>query len=414
MRFKISKAVDSIKRYIQKKAYAFASFSISNFGYYPGILDYFISKNNFRINGFKFYSTNEVKIRVQEMLMRINSSQAKNLPTNSLFSTKTPIQQKRLAFLTIGNTESITNKVLLDIGNSYNGEVIFVNQEFHRDKSRSKVYLDSSFKLLSDFNPDVIFFELHTLMNSESDNTLFSKDFIKDTKERLGSKICVICFDIWREFDLSYLEYWSDLVDSFVHIDQKAASIVDRIYPMFFWPYPALSSSLPERQHKDYGIFFQGSIREYDRRKLLSHVARLSKKYEISFKFNIFPHHTGKNTPSRAKYLGDLARAKYCIGLSQKSRDHWLITFRSIEAIYSGAILLQQTGVDFDPLSILYKPFEHYLPFKNDLDLQAILFIIKNHEEKIEILSEKASTYHRLSYNSPHLWKILLEELFKL
>lgn len=390
-----------------------AAHSISNWGCYPSILDHLISRNNFDLDKFKIYAANEVNLKVQEILSRLDSIQSATTPAKDSFSISDSKPLKKLAFLTVGRPQDITNKVLSDIGHSYGGKVIFVDQKLDGANSFSKTDMDKNFKLLVDFAPDIVFFELHTLVNSDSDFTIFSKAFILRLKVELGTKVCVICFDIWREFDLSYLEYWSDLVDVFAHIDQKAASIIDEIYPMFFWPYPVLNSLLPVTAEKDYGIFFQGSVREYDRRKLLSHVARLAKKYQIDFTFNLFSHHTNRNIPSRARYLKELSRAKYCVGLSQKSRDHWLITFRSIESICSGTILIQQTGPGFDPLSTLYKPYEHYLPFNNDLDLQAIIFIIKHYEKHIENLSENALTYHHINYNSYQLWSVLLDKLFK-
>lgn len=411
---KLCKFLLPLKRYIQEKACTLAALSISKWGYYPSILDHLISRNNFGIDKFKIYNADKVNVQVQKILSRLDSIQSDISPVNdySLVSSSKPL--KKLAFLTTGRAEAITNKVLSDIGHSYGGKVIFVNQKFDGANSFSKADMAENFGLLVDFAPDIVFFELHTLMNSDSDFTIFSKAFILRLKEELGTKVCVICFDIWREFDLSYLEYWSDLVDIFTHIDQKAASKIDNIYPMFFWPYPALNSRLRVNAEKDYGIFFQGSVREYDRRKLLSHVARLASKYQIDFTFNIFSHHTKRNIPSQAQYLNELSRAKYCIGLSQKNRDHWLITFRSIEAIDSGATLIQQTGLGFDPLSTLYKPFEHYLPFSTDLELQAILFIIKHHSDRLDFISENAYIYHSLHYSKQQLWNALIDEIFEI
>lgn len=412
--FKHGERSHFLKRFIQKRALALASFSISKLGNYPGILDKLISKNTFGVNKFKFYGASEVNSKVQEIITRINSTQSSENRSNATFSINSPRIPKKLAFLTIGGPESITNKILSDIGKSYSGKAIFLNQKFYGSKLPLRVDLDENFDLLSEFAPDVVFFELHTLIDSASDDTIFSKDFISRLKLELNVKICVICFDIWREFDHSYLEYWNNLVDIFVHLDQKAAKSLNEVYPMFFWPYPALNSPLPVNLNKDYGIFFQGSIREYDRRKLLSHVARISKKLNLDFTFNVFSHHTARNTPSRAHYLSELVRAKYCIGLSQKSKDHWLITFRSIEAIYSGAILIQQTGLEIDPLSTLYTPYRHYLPFNSDLELQAILFIIKHHDKDLDLISKNAMSFHFSHYSGEQLWNGLFEELFKM
>lgn len=234
MTMKINKLLKLLKQLIQKNAYTLASLSISKWGYYPGILDHLISRNNFGIDKFRIYTANEVNVRVQEILSRIDSRRFIGLPAKDSFPSNSSSPLKKLAFLTIGSAEAITNKVLSDIGHSYNGDVIFVNQKFDGTNSNENRNLDEYFNLISDFAPDLVFFELHTLINSNSELTIFSKEFILRLKEQLGAKVCVICFDIWREFDHSYLEYWSDLVDIFAHIDQEAASNINGNYPMFF------------------------------------------------------------------------------------------------------------------------------------------------------------------------------------
>jgi len=94
--------------------------------------------------------------------------------------------------------------------------------------------------------------------------------------------------------------------------------------------------------------------------------------------------------------------------VSQKAIDHWLVTFRSVEAINAGVIPIQQTGDKHDPMSIYYLPYQHYLPFDSPLALAANIYIIKNHKEVTDFIAERLQIFHRASYGRIKLWDQLL------
>ena len=101
-------------------------------------------------------------------------------------------------------------------------------------------------------------------------------------------------------------------------------------------------------------------------------------------------------------------RAKYCLGMGQKSQNFWLVTFRSVESIAAGTILFQQVGPTDDPLSFFYKPFLHYLPFSTLADLEAIFSLCKFHGIEIEKLESRALIYHQAVFGDKVLWNRLI------
>lgn len=387
--------------------------SINKSGTYPSFLNLFLSKNLFQIPKFRENSRYEVETRVGELLVEIRKySRVDNekliLEHKGSIKVGNNREAPRLVFLTSGPSESITNTVLQNIANSYDSNFsTVINQQPIGDQLSASLQLENVFDSIIEFKPDYLFFELHTLLGPSADNTIFSLDFVKRIKDRTGLKVLIVCFDIWRDFDVKFLEYWSAIADGFLHIDEASASAVDKEFPMIFWPYPALNHTDLPQAPKLPGLFFQGSIREFDRRKLLVFAARICKKYALPFRLKTFSHHNKIGVPSNQDYVHSLSQAQFCLGLGQKSKTHWLTAFRSIEAISAGAVLLQQTGPSMDPLSFLYTPYLHYMPFNTSLDIQAILFLCKYHEEEMSNLAKAALTYHNSLYRNERLWEKL-------
>jgi hypothetical protein len=308
-----------------------------------------------------------------------------------------------------GPINSLTNNILASIADSYDiNATLTLNQSLNSNSSQVPITSDFCFESLRTFIPKIIFFELHTDINQDSSGSILSKDFICKIKKEIGCEIYIICFDIWREFDVEYLKYWSGLADKFIHVDEYSAAKLHKEFPMFNWLYPALNKLEIWEQAKGTDLFFQGSIREYDRRKILVYAGKVCRKFGVTYQFNTFAHHTYKNIPTREEYLRALSRSRYCLSVSQKAIDHWLVTFRSVEAISAGVIPIQQIGDKHDPLSIYYLPYQHYLPFDSPLALAANIYIIKNHKEVTDFITEQLQIFHRASYGRIELWDQLL------
>jgi len=392
-----------------------ASFSASNminrFGTYPIILDFAISKNYFKISKYREYSGFEIEDKVIEIMRNVDAYRKDGMSKKKNDLEPGPrTERPKIAFLVSGSINSITNNILANIADSYDGNVtLTLNQSLDSDGSLTQIPIDTCFELLKNFSPKIIFFELHTSINGDSDGLVLSKNFVSRVKRELGCEIYIICFDIWREFDVEYLKYWSDLADRFIHFDEYSAKKLDKEFPMYNWLYPALNKFQWENKIKDTGLFFQGSIREYDRRKILVYAGKICHKIGISYEFNTFVHHTYRKIPMRDEYLRALSRAQYCLSVSQKAIDHWLVTFRAIEAINAGVIPIQQAGAHHDPLSVYYSPYLHYLPFDSPLALAANIYIIKNHKEVTDFITEQLHVFHEANYGSVKLWNNLLQ-----
>ncbi len=411
----LTKTLSTLKTFVQSELLSIVSISILKLGWYPRIFDRFLSVNDFDVPASGYSNVSDVELRVNyylDCLSKVSDSDNINLirEVNADLSWGDPSNLPRIAFLTSGPSTTLTNTVMNNILESYDSSLTITINQGDLDVSNSKLSsIDQCEKLIVDFKPNVIFFELHTPLNSVAENTIFSREFVEEIKERTGAKVFILCFDIWREFDVKYIEYWQGISDQYLHFDEiSARSLVDR-FPMQSWLYPALNHTTFVPAALKTGIFFQGSIREFDRRRWLVYAANLSRKYEIKTNFRTFPHHNSRNVPPEKNYVESMNQAKYCLGLGQKAKSFWLVTFRSIEAISAGTILFQQTGPSEDPLSFFYKPFHHYLPFSSKLDLEAILFISRFHSFEIEKIRSRSLQYHEAVYGDAILWRRLID-----
>jgi hypothetical protein len=406
----IRKSFLKTRRRIQIIASLTTSILINRFGTYPNILDFVISKNHFKILKYKKYPDFEIEHKVIEILGKVELYRKEQVTAKQEKKRLELIVEKpKIAFLMSGPMNSLTNNILANIADSYDGNVtLTLNQSFGPNGSQIQITTDTCFELIENFIPKIIFFELHTKINEDSDESILSKDFIRNIKKQVGCEIYVICFDIWRDFDVEYMKYWSDLADRFIHIDEYSASKLHKEFPMFNWLYPALSKLEFGDGTKETDLFYQGSIREYDRRKILVYAGKICRQFGINYDFNTFVHHTYTSIPTREEYLHALSRSRYCLSVSQKATDHWLVTFRSIEAIIAGVVPIQQVGKNLDPLSVYYIPYRHYLPFDSPLALAANIHIIKNHKEVVDFLSEQLRVFHGANYGQIELWHQLL------
>ena len=411
---KLTKTLSTFKTFVQSELLSIVSISIHRLGWYPPFFDRFLSVSDFKVPAGGYSNVSDLELRVSyylDCLSKVSDSDNIDLieEVNAGLSLGAPSELPRIAFLTSGPSTTLTNTVMRNIRESYNSTfTININQEDLDFANSELSSIDLCEKLIVDFTPNVIFFELHTPLNSVAENTIFSRKFVQEIKERTGAKVFILCFDIWREFDVRYIEYWHGISDQYLHFDEiSASSLVDR-FPMQTWLYPALNHTTFVPGALKSGIFFQGSIREFDRRRWLVFAAKLSRKYEITSKFRTFPHHNSRNVPPEENYIKSMNQAKYCLGLGQKAKNFWLVTFRSIEAISAGTILFQQTGPSEDPLSFFYKPFLHYLPFSSKLDLEAILFICRFHSVEIDKIQSRSFQYHQAVYGDAILWKRLI------
>lgn len=114
---------------------------------------------------------------------------------------------------------------------------------------------------------------------------------------------------------------------------------------------------------------------------------------------------------SEVIYFNELNNSQYILGLSQKSQNVTLVTFRSLEAIFLNCTLIQQELEDDSPLSKMFTPYDHYLPFSSLNDLEIILKEIKINDPKYVLVGKNAGEFMAKYYSPEKMWSYLFSKL---
>jgi len=255
-----------------------------------------------------------------------------------------------------------------------------------------------------------IFFEIHTFFKSYQDANFLSMDYIKKFKFINNAKVIGFCFDLWRDFDFKFIEYWWNAVDFFIHMDNESIrnrGVADDNF--IFWPFAGWVNNTAPVIKKNKLLFFQGNIKNSDRRKAVTTAARVSNKVGLVSKFVTFNYNSISGIPKHGDYFKNLSEAQFTLGLSQKSNEHCLITFRSLEAISVGSTLLQQELEGFSALGEMFKPYEHFLPFRSMDELEKLIADISIRNSEYFNIGDTARKYMRENYSPERMWRYLFE-----
>ena len=260
-----------------------------------------------------------------------------------------------------------------------------------------------------DFAPTTIIFALHGNLHQDS-NYLLSVDFILKIKKNTGSTVAIVCFDIWRDSDLSFVQYWKNAATLFLHIDPIAVKRIKDLElkkKFLLWPFPALHSSERPIIAKQNNLIFSGSIKEQDRRFWLRNLSGIAKNRNMKLVLIIFNYHKPKFRSNWSSYIDNLSKSLVGISLTQKSDSHSLVTGRTFDVISVGSLVLQQETGNDQPLSYFYNEYEHYLKFRCLCEIEQLINWVSlniNSAKQIGAASRKFNNFH---YSPERLWKYL-------
>jgi len=260
-----------------------------------------------------------------------------------------------------------------------------------------------------DFSPTTIIFALHGNLHQDS-KYLLSVDFILKIKKSTDSTVAIVCFDIWRNSDLSFVQYWRNAATLFLHIDPIAVKRIEDLdleKKFLLWPFPALQSSERPLETKQNNLIFSGSIKEQDRRFWLRNLSGLAKSRNMELVLIIFNYHKLKFRSIWSSYIDNLSKSLVGISLAQKSDSHSLVTGRTFDVISVGSLVLQQETGNDQPLSYFYNEYEHYLKFRCLCEIEQLIDWVSLNINSAKQIGATARKFNNLHYSPERLWKYL-------
>ena len=108
------------------------------------------------------------------------------------------------------------------------------------------------------------------------------------------------------------------------------------------------------------------------------------------------------------EYRAQLCRSRMVFNNGTITANQRILTGRVFETIYSGALLLEESGNDIDQL---YVPWVHYLPFANVHQLNALAQFIQSREDIRQAMTERALAWTKTHFAPAYFWQTLRARL---
>lgn len=304
---------------------------------------------------------------------------------------------------------SVTSEVVRNLSDSFSRHVgksfLVLDDESEIEPSvlsKENMKIDAKEKLL-------FFFELHSLIKLPL-NSLISK---LEILQNSNIHIFILCFDVWRETDRDLIDKWRRSRTTFLHMDHTISnSDLQKRKNLMHWFFVGHFIDINRANVPEKKIFFSGNIKTSDRRAWLLNLVRASNCYQVSLDLRLFSYKRRNRIRQTYKeFIESMSSSMFIFGLSQKSDTQTLITFRSVEALALGRVLIQQELPDSRPLLSFFTPYFEYLPFESPEELGAYLYLIGQEPSLfIEIGPNALKKWNDL-YSPQKLWDELISSI---
>ena len=350
--------------------------------------------------------------------IRTNQNSAPTLdfqsqPTSTIVDARS-IAKNRFVFLDLHPRQSITSNVIYEMYLSSLAHSSFTSQYHNLAELSNEEYL----ALIRDLGKqesfiNILIFEVHT--SSELNGGSLSKELIMDLRRTATILLMPVCFDIYRKFDLRFIEYWESLCLAFLHVDAESASKLPITKPLIFWPFvlpkvkkrAQISDPEPHNQQSP-SFLFSGSFKSPGRKSTLLFLKARSFKY--GFRIRIRSNAKVKDfSDERDMYLNELQSAAAVINFNTRPEvSHSLLTFRAIETITMNGCLLDQSSGNLNTsLTKIAVPYKHFIPFKSDWELLQLCRVLNANPSIARTIQFNCSRLTADELSQDSLWAYL-------
>jgi hypothetical protein len=221
-----------------------------------------------------------------------------------------------------------------------------------------------------------------------------------------GFKLVITIPDLYDRKP-NVFDYWAGVADVVVHFNRRTSHVEasSHLAKALHWP------GLPFEAHmfkpyagadKTIDLCMLGSLnrgREY--------YARLMQGLGFPGYYLIHDR-SGGQALSVEDYRARFAQAKLIFNNGTITPNQRIVTGRVFEAIYSRAVLLEESGSDVEQL---YHPWVHYLPFANIHQFAALCQFMQHHEDRRQAMAQRALAWTHTHFAGRFFWASLLARL---
>jgi hypothetical protein len=345
---------------------------------------------------------NKIRRKIQEARIAYRN------PAQSLVS---PVDKAECqAYFIRPRDDSVTSEVLKNLSDSFSCHVgkscLILDDESEIEPT---LFSNESSEIGTE-EKVLFFFELHSLIKLP-DNSLISK---LEGLRNSNIYIFILCFDVWRGTDIDLIKEWRSSRTTFLHMDGTIDNRdIHKNINLMHWFFVGhftdpVRANFPEKK-----IFFSGNIKTSDRRVWLLNLVRASNQYGISLDLRLFSYKRRKGIrQTYHEYIKSMSSSMFIFGLSQKTDTKTLVTFRSIEALALGRVLIQQELPNSRPLLPYFIPYFEYFPFESPEELGACLYLIAQEPDLFLEIGPNALKKWNNLYSPQKLWHELLSSIY--
>lgn len=253
------------------------------------------------------------------------------------------------------------------------------------------------------FAPDIILLEANFVPTTRT----LDPSWVEAVRQARGCKVVPFLGDCYDNVP-NFFRFWAPVSDLMIVFNQETT------YPLFSGHFEKtfLACSLPfdeptfaaSESDKNLDMLIVGT----------SHRSRAD--FAMMLEAHGVPLHNrlhmrlAAEAPTIPDYADLMRRSRltFNTGRVEENRDLTIMTGRSVEAILSRTVLLEEAG---GPIDSFFLPFVHYVPFANAHQLVIFSQFLLAHPDYRQRLAEQALAWHQEHFNSARFWGALLQRL---
>jgi hypothetical protein len=220
-------------------------------------------------------------------------------------------------------------------------------------------------------------------------------------------RLVVTIPDLYDAQPNNLFDYWGACADAVVYFNQRTTHVATTQHrdKGFYWP----------------GLPFDPAMLAHDSQQQLVHdfcligsngrsrdlYARILQDMGFGGFYRLHRRSNAQAVSVEA-YRRELAAARLVFNNGFNSNTESIVTGRVFEAIYSGAVLLEESGSDIDQL---FAPFVHYIPIAGVHQLMHFADFMIRHDDERSQIAKRAKDFAARHYAGKYFWSALLNKL---
>jgi len=263
-------------------------------------------------------------------------------------------------------------------------------------------------KKIIKFKPNFIFMDCNYMGNKNTINN----DFVNLIKKKFKIKAIGWMGDIYSIEAFKIMNYWSSSLNYVFYGEPNAHKIVKNSFKInntHYLPFFVNDKKFKIKKKK-YDFFFSGmgNVVRYTYLTFLEYILPKSNLKYIFFFYSQRQYLNNLFKFSEKKYIFYLSSSRVVLNLSARTAPGVrVLAGRSIEAIASQCLLIEEQNQSIEKMFI---PYKHFIPFNSVKELSIILKFIKLYPDLVELISREAFYYYSNKYRSDIGWKKIIDK----